>query len=62
MSILHIEQPLYYWRHSLCALELHERSDWKATPPDTHQSFSDTTLSTYTASLYIRHYRLGNCA
>ena len=28
-------------------LELHERSDSRATAPDTHLSFSDTTLCGY---------------
>ena len=50
MDVLHIEQPLCYQRHCLCSLELHERSDWRATAPDTHQPFSDTTLCAYTAS------------
>ena len=40
----------------LCGLELHERSDWGATAPDTHCSFSGTTLCAYTASMYIHHY------
>ena len=44
MDIQHIKRLLYYQRDSLCGLELHERSDWRATAPDTHQSFSDTTL------------------
>ena len=45
MDILHFEQLLYYWRHTLCGFELDQRSDWRATAPDMHQLFSDTTLS-----------------
>ena len=49
-----IEQLLYYRRHSLCHLELHERSDWTAMAPDTHWSLSDTTFCAYTeARTYI---------
>ena len=44
MDSVHIERLLYYRRHSLCGLEFHERSDWRATVPDTHQLFFDTTL------------------
>ena len=43
-------------RHFLCCLELHERSNWRATAPDMHRSISDTTLCAYTASLYIQRY------
>ena len=38
---------LYYWRHSLCCLQMHERSDWRATAPDMHQLFSDKTMCMY---------------
>ena len=37
-------------------LQLHERSCWKAAVPDMHQSFSDTVLCAYTASLYIHRF------
>ena len=47
----HIEQLFYYWRHSLCGFDLHERSDWRAMAQNTQQSFSDKTLCAYTASL-----------
>ena len=50
MDVVHIERLFYYRRHSLCGLELHERSNWRATAPDIHQSFSDTTLDAYTAN------------
>ena len=33
-----IEQLLYYWRHSLRGLELHERSVWRATEGGRHAS------------------------
>ena len=56
MDILHIERLLYCQRHSLCALELHERSYWRATAPDTYQSFSDKTLCAYTASPHMYMY------
>ena len=62
MSVLHNEQLLYYWRHSLCGLELHERPDWRATAPDTPQSCLDTTLCTYTASPYMPYYLVHNYA
>ena len=62
MDVQHIERLLYYWRHSLCGLELHERSDWRATATDMHWLFFDTTLlytaSPYTASQYILHHYL----
>ena len=56
MVIQHIEPLLYYRRHSLCGLKLHEISDWRAMASDTHQLFSDTTMCAYTASPYIHHY------
>ena len=59
MAILYIEQLLHYWRHSLCAIELHERSNWRA---DMHQLFSYTTLYVHTASPYVHHYLLSNYA
>ena len=40
-----MELLLYYRRHSLYDLELHERSNWRAITPEMHQSFLDTTLS-----------------
>ena len=40
MDVLHIERLVYYWRHSLYGLELHERSNWRATAPYTHCSHS----------------------
>ena len=43
---------LYYWRHSLCGLELHERSNWEAMASDMHWSFSDITVSLYIYSLF----------
>ena len=46
----------------LCGLELHERSNWRATALDTHQAFSDTTVYEYTASPYIHCYLVDNFA
>ena len=60
MDIQHIKRLLYYQRHFLCVLELHERSHSRATAPDTHLSFSDTTLCAYTVSLYIHRYFVRN--
>ena len=44
MDVQHIERLLYYWRHSLCGLELHERFDWRAAGGErggqTHVSWS----------------------
>ena len=62
MDVPFIKRMLYYQRHSLCALELHERSYWRAMAPDTHQSFSDTTLCAYTASPHIHMYIAIWCA
>ena len=61
-DIEHMKRLLCYRRHSLCGLELHERSDWRATAPDMHRSFSDTTLCAYTASPYIHRYMVHNYA
>ena len=36
-DVLHIKQLLYYQKHSLCGLELHEKSDWRAIASDTHR-------------------------
>ena len=41
---VHIERLLYYRRYFLCALELHERSDRRASRQDMHQSCSDTII------------------
>ena len=62
VDIQHIEWLLYYQRHSLCGLEFHERSDWRATAPDTHQLFSYTTLCVYIASSYIHCHLVCNYA
>ena len=70
MDVLHIERLLYYRRHSLCDLELHEWSDWRAMGgsvgwgggPDTHWLFSGTTLCAYTVSPYIYLYLVCNYA
>ena len=43
-------------------LELYERSNWRATAPNTHWWFSDTTLCAFTASLYMHHYLVQNYA
>ena len=58
MAVLHIERLLYYLRCSLYmyGLKLHERYDWRATATDIHWSFSDTTVSVYTASRYVQCY------
>ena len=56
VNVQHIKRLLYYRRHFLYSLELHERSDWRAMFPDMYQSFSDTTLCTYNASAYIHCY------
>ena len=53
---------LYYRSHSSCGLELQERSNSRATAPDTHRSFSDTTLYAYTTSPCIHHYLVRNYA
>ena len=60
--VQHIERLLYYWRYSLCGLELHERSNWRATTPDMLWSFSDTTLCANTPSPYIHRYLVCNYA
>ena len=58
MDVVHIERLLYYRRHSLSGLELHEKFDWRATALGTHQSFSDTKLRVYnTASPNIPYSR-----
>ena len=62
MNILHIEQLLRYQRHCSCALDLHERSDWRAMAPDKQQSFSDATLCAYTANQYTHCYLVSNYA
>ena len=62
MDYLHINPLLYCRKHSLCGLELHERLDWRATAPDTHRSFSDTTLFADTASPCIHCYLVCNYA
>ena len=62
MNVEHMKQLLYYQRHSLCGLQLHERSDWWTKAPDRHWSFYDTTLCAYTASPYIHHYLVRNYA
>ena len=62
VDIQHIEQLLYHRRHSLCYSDLHQRSNWRATAQDTHQSFSDMTLCAYTASPYIHRYLIHNYA
>ena len=56
-DVQHIKWLLYCQRHSLCGLDLHKRSDWRATcmAPKTYRSFSDTTLCAYTASPCIQH-------
>ena len=50
MDIQPIEQLLYYWTHSLCGLESHERSNWRATAPNTPCLFTGTTLCVYTTT------------
>ena len=42
--VLQIEQLLYYWRHSLCGLDLHERSDWRTTAPPPPQTLIGNSL------------------
>ena len=56
MDVLHMKRLLYYQRHSLCVLELHERSEWRATAPGTNRLFPDTTLCVY---MYAVHHSLG---
>ena len=63
MDVLHMEQLLHYQRHSLCGLELYERSNWRAMAPDTHHGCSLTQhCPPYTASLYIHCYLVHNYA
>ena len=47
-----IEWLRYYQRNYLRGLESHERFDWRATAPDTHWLFSNTTLCVY----LVRNY------
>ena len=60
MDVVHIEQLLDYWRHSLYGLELHKRFDCKARATDLLWLLSDTTLCVYTASRYIHCYLVCN--
>ena len=54
-----IKRLLHYCRHSWCSLDLLERSDWRATAPDTYRSSSDTTLCAYTSSPYMHASPIG---
>ena len=58
MDILHIEQLLYYLRLSLCSLELHESSKWRAMTPDTHHSRFLIQHCLHTANSYILYIAL----
>ena len=61
MDVLHIEQLLYYWRYSLCGLELREKSNWRAMAPDKHQRHSLIEHCVRTASPSIYRYLVHNC-
>ena len=61
MNVAQMELLLYYLRHFLYGLELHERFNWSTMAPDIHQFISDTTLCVYNASLYIHCYLVLNC-
>ena len=62
-SIYQTTALLYCWRCSLWGLELHERSDWKTTAPDTLHSCSLVQhCHTYTTSPYIHHSLVCNYA
>ena len=63
IDIVYIKRAIYYnqW-HSMCALELNKRSNWRATAPDVCRSCSPKQHCVVTASLYIHHYGVGNCA
>ena len=41
MDVLHIEWLLYYRKHSICSLDLLERSHWRVTAPHKHWSLSN---------------------
>ena len=51
-----ISHDSFIRRHSLCGLQLHYKSYWRAKARDTYWLFSDTTLCAYT--LQARKYRV----
>ena len=52
MVVLHIKQLLYCWRFALFELELHERSDWRTTAPE---SSTELQLQTCVSHSLIEH-------
>ena len=60
MDVVHIQGLLYYQRHSLCCLELHERFDWRASALGTHRLFFDKILCAFKANPYIHRYLVHN--
>ena len=60
MDVPGIDWLLWYRTHSLCGLELRDRSNWSATAPKTQESFSNTSLCAYTVSPYICSFRIEN--
>ena len=57
MDGLEIKRLLYYQRHSLSGLELHDRFNWRGTNADMHRSMIGRSLihRVYTASPCIHH-------
>ena len=53
MDILHIKQLLYYRKHSLCALELHDRSFRRATGICISHSLTNLCVRTLQAHTYM---------
>ena len=62
VDVPHIELLLYCRWHSLSGLEEHERFDLRATAPEMHLSFSDTTLWAFTSSPCIHRDLVRNYA
>ena len=53
----YIERLLYYRRYSLCGYKLHQTSEWRTTPPDTHRGPPLVKhCRAYTASPHIHRY------
>ena len=62
MDVLHIEWRLYYQRHSLCGLRMHEGSDRRTTTPDTYHGCSLIQHRVRTESPCTHHYLVHNYA
>ena len=54
MDVVHIKWLFYYWRHSSCVLDWHERSDWRVMAPDMQCSHS---LIQYCMCVYCKPMR-----